>query len=77
MFKPFTFEEVVKYAESLGYSREDIEIEEDYSYHYEDDLEVLEGYEVSFGHECTEVWSWYFKDLAQPATEYDHLVWED
>lgn len=75
-FHYFTLEEVYQYAEKMGYSREDVEIEEDYSY-YEDDLKVLEGYEVSFGHEYTEMWSWYFEDLTQPATEYDHLVWED
>lgn len=76
-FHYFTLEEVYEYAERMGYTREQVEIEEDYSYSYDDDLEILEGYEVSFGHEYTEVWSWYFKDLEQPATDYDHLVWED
>jgi hypothetical protein len=76
-FHYFTLEEVYQYAEKMGYSREDVEILEDSSYDYDNDLEILEGYEVSFGHECTEMWSWYFEDLTQPATEYDHLTWED
>lgn len=76
-FHYFTLEEVYKYAEEMGYFREDVEIEADSSYDYDNDLEILEGYEVSFGHEYTEMWSWYFEDLTQPATEYDHLTWED
>ena len=76
-FHYFTLEEVYKYAEQMGYSREDVEIKEYYFYSYEDGSKTLEGYEVFFGHECTEMWSWYFEDLTQPATDYDHLTWED
>lgn len=78
MFKPFTFEEVVKYAESLGYSREDIEIKKVcIEYDYDLDEEIGWEYQVSFGHEYTEVWSWTFEDLDSEAIDYDHLIWED
>ena len=76
-FQFFTLEEVYQYAEKKGFTREHVDVEEVYGYDYDDDLEILEGYDVSFGHECTETWSWYFEDLSQPAVDYDHEVWED
>ena len=63
----FTLEEVYQYAEKMGYSREDVAIE-----CYDED-----EYEVSFGHEYTEVWSWDFEDLDGQAIDYDHVTWED
>ena len=66
-FHYFTLEEVYQYAEKMGYSREDVEIE-----CYDED-----GYDVSFGREDTEIWSWDFEDLTQPAVDYEHLIWED
>ena len=66
-FHYFTLEEVYQYAEKMGYSREDVAIE-----CYDKD-----EYEVSFGHEYTEMWVWTFEDLIQPAIDYDHLTWED
>ena len=78
MFKPFTFEEVVEYAKSLGYSREDIEIKKVcVEYDYDIDEEVGWEYQVSFGYEYTEVWSWTFEDLDSEAIDYDHSIWED
>lgn len=78
MFHYFDLEEVYDYAEQMGYSREDVEVERvcvEYDYDLEE--EVAWGYEVSFGHEYSEVWSWEFEDLSQPAVDYDHSVWED
>ena len=66
MFKPFTFEEVVAYAESLGYTRDCIEVKK-----YDSE------YEVSFGHEYTEIWSWTFENLNEKAVDYEHITWED
>lgn len=66
-FHYFTLEEVYQYAEKMGYSREDVQID-----CYDED-----EYEVSFGHEYTEMWIWDFEDLTQPAIDYDHLTWED
>lgn len=78
MFKMFTFAEVVKYAQTLGYSQEDIEITRICSeYDYDLDCEVAWDYEVSFGHECTEMWVWTFEDLDGQAIDYDHVTWED
>ena len=66
-FHYFTLEEVYQYAEKMGYSREDVAIER-----YDED-----EYEVSFGHEYTEMWVWTFEDLDEQAIDYDHLTWED
>lgn len=78
MFKPFTFEEVVAYAESLGYTRDCIEVRKYCSeYDYDLDAEVDWEYEVSFGHEYTETWSWTFEDLNEEAVDYEHTTWED
>jgi hypothetical protein len=66
MFKPFTLEDVKEYAVKMGYEVEDIEIQEDGG-----------EYEVSFGHEYTEVWVWTFDDLEDVATDYEHAVWDD
>jgi len=66
-FHYFTLEEVYQYAEKMGYSREDVAIE-----CYDED-----EYEVSFGHEYTEMWVWTFEDLDEQAIDYDHLTWED
>ena len=66
-FHYFTLEEVYQYAEKMGYSREDVAIE-----CYDED-----EYEVCFGHEYSEIWTWDFEDLTQPAIDYDHLTWED
>ena len=66
-FHYFTLEEVYQYAEKMGYSREDVEIE-----CYDED-----GYDVSFGREDTEIWSWDFENLTQPAVDYEYLIWED
>lgn len=66
-FYYFTLEEVYQYAEKMGYSREDVAVE-----CYDED-----EYEVSFGHEYTEMWVWTFEDLTQPAVDYEHITWED
>ena len=66
-FHYFTLEEVYQYAEKMGYSPKDVEIE-----CYDEN-----GYEVSFGREDTEEKSWDCEDLTQPAIDYDHLIWED
>lgn len=76
-FHYFTLEEVYDYAESLGYTREDVEITEDLGYDYDTDTQFRLGYYVGFGHEYTETWTWYFEDLDQPSVEYDHDVEED
>lgn len=73
----FTLEEVYQYAEKLGYSREDVEIEEIMGYDYDEEKEFFEYYVVSFGHEYTEVWAWYFDSLEETATDYDHDVCEE
>lgn len=70
MFHYFSLEEVYAYAEKMGYSREDVVIEDR---SYDDEVE----YEVSFGHEYTEEWLWTFEALDGVAIEYDHIVWED
>ena len=78
MFHYFTLEEVYDYAERLGYAREDVEIRRECAeYDYELEEEVDWQYEVSFGHEYTEVWFWVFDDLSEPARDYEHAVWED
>lgn len=78
MFKMFTFAEVVEYAQTLGYSKEDIEIVRVCTeYDYDLERETAWEYEVSFGHEDTEVWLWTFEDLDEQAVDYEHLVWED
>jgi len=76
-FHYFVLEEVYQYAERMGYSRESVDVEPVYGYDYDAEEEFLEGYDVSFGHEYSEAWSWFFEDLSQPAVDYDHLVWED
>ena len=76
-FHYFDLEEVYQYAERLGYSREDVGVEAQYGYDDDTDQQYLEGYEVCFGHEYSEIWSWFFEDLEQPAIDYDHLTWED
>lgn len=77
-FHYFSLEEVYQYAESKGYSREDVSIERVCTeYDYDLDQEVAWEYEVSFGHEYSEMWSWSFESLDQVAWDYDHSVWED
>lgn len=66
MFRYFVLEEVYEYAEQMGYSRDDVEVEYDGS-----------EYEVSFGVDCSEVWVWEFEDLSMPAVDYEHCVWGD
>lgn len=68
MFHYFTLPEVYDYAAKMGYSKEDVEIQ--FS-------EYDEVWEVSFGHEYTEVWFWEFESLDAPATWYEHQEWED
>lgn len=78
MFKMFTFAEVVEYAQTLGYSEEDIEVVRVCSeYDYDLDRETAWEYEVSFGHDYTEMWVWTFEDLDGQAIDYDHVTWED
>ena len=78
MFEYFTLEQVYEYAERLGYGREDVDVERVcVEYDYDLEQEVAWEYQVSFGHEYTEAWVWTFEDLAEPATDYNHLVWED
>lgn len=66
-FHYFTLAEIYEYAKKLGYSKDEVEIEEvcnDY-------------YEVSFGHVFTEVWLWSFSSLEEVAFDYEHIVWCD
>ena len=72
--KNFTLEEVYKFAKSLGYSREQVELS-DTSWEDEDGSEIQLWAE--FGTEYTEMWSWLFHDYNEPADEYEHLTWED
>ena len=76
-FNYFTLEEVYAYAERLGYSSEKVGIKEQPGYDYDNNIDLVLGYEVSFGHEYTEVWVWEFEDLSQPAVDYEHIVWKD
>lgn len=66
MFHYFTLPEVYAYALQMGYTHEDVEVTDDEGY-----------YEVSFGHEYTEMWCWEFESLDAPAVDYEHMVWED
>lgn len=73
MFHPFSLEEVYEYAVSMGYSREDVDIERVCSrYDYDLEQEVDWEYQVSFGHECGPLWFWIFHDLDGVAVDYDH-----
>ncbi len=74
----FTLDQVYAYAEEQGYTRADVAVErvccawsEDY------EQELAWQYEVSFGHEYTEVWEWTFDELDGTAVEYEHYEWED
>ena len=67
MFHYYTIKEIYEYAEKMGYKSEDVKIERD-----EDNK-----YEVSFGYDYTETWTWYFDSLDAPATDYEHAVWKD
>lgn len=60
-----TIEEIKEYAKTLGYD-EELDI-----------LDCDDYYEVSFGHEYTQMWVWYFDDLDGQSSDFDHLVWED
>lgn len=78
MMKAFSLEEVYEYAEKMGYSREDVNIEKVCcQYDYDLEEEVDWDYEVSFGHIYSEYWSWSFKDLDGVAFDYEHEVVED
>lgn len=77
MFHYFSLEEVYQYAERLGYDREDVEVRQDFGYDYDKEEEFPDGYEVSFGHEDSEMWVWEFDSLEEPAWDYEHIVWED
>lgn len=66
MFHYFSLEEVYAYAEKMGFSREQVGIEE-----YSDDYGV--EYEVSFGYEYGDRWIWTFESLDGVAIEYDHF----
>ena len=64
MFHYFTLEEVYAYAEKKGFKREDVEIEKI-------DGEVHGTYyEVSFGSQWYQLWTWEFESLDQPAVDY-------
>ena len=64
MFHYFTLEEVYAYAEKKGFKREDVEIEKI-------DGEVHGTYyEVSFGSQWYQLWTWEFESLNQPAVDY-------
>ena len=67
MFHYYTLAEIYAYAESFGYSYDDVEIQEA-GHNY---------YVVSFGHEYTEMWIWEFEDLEAPSVDYEHIIWED
>lgn len=69
MFRPYTLEDVYKYAEKFGYSRESVEI---LPYEYADGHY---DYTVQFGREYTEMWVWEFEDLEGTAYDYEHLIW--
>ena len=77
-FHPFTLAEVYAFASEHGYAPEDVTGERvccEWSEDYEQELAWQ--YEVSFGHEYTEVWEWVFDDLDSVAVEYEHYEWED
>ncbi len=77
MFKPFTMEDIKEYAKKMGYAEEDIEIEEYDDYNYETG-ETKKWYDVSFGREWTETWTWYFcESLEGYAEDYFHEIVED
>ena len=64
MFHYFTLEEVYAYAEKKGFKREDVEIEKI-------DGEVHGTYyEVSFGSQWYQLWTWEFERLDRPAVDY-------
>ena len=76
--KLYSLKQIYKYAEKLGFSADEIEIRKDcVEYDYEKNEEVAFEYEVFFGHEYTEVWSWTFENLEEKAIDFDHIVWED
>lgn len=78
MFHYYTLEEVREFAVQMGYDREDVEVERMcVEYDYDLDQEVAWEYQVSFGHEGTEMWVWSFEDLEGQAYDYEHQVWED
>lgn len=78
MFTYYTLEQVYEYAERMGYEREDVMIEQYCSeYDYDLDQEVGYEYQVWFGQEYTETWTWIFEDLEAPAIDYEHEVGED
>ena len=64
MFRPFKLEDLYAYAQTLGFTADDVivveETEDDYAY-------------VWFGDEYGESWTWDFDDgLDSYATEYEH-----
>ena len=65
MFHYFTLEEVYAYAEKKGFKREDVEIKK-----IEDGEEFDPYYEVSFGSQWYELWTWEFESLDEPAVDY-------
>ena len=78
MFHHYTLEEVYEYAEQKGYGREEVDIERRcVEYDWDLEQEVAWEYEVSFGHEYTQVWVWTFEDLEATAIDYEHVVWGD
>lgn len=72
MFRPYTLEDIYAYAEKMGYAQDDVEIE---PYEYSDGTII---YNVWFGVEYTETWSWTFEgNLEGYATEYEHDKCDD
>lgn len=84
MKKSFTMQTVYEFAAAKGFTAEDVIIEAQHNYYYDEatDTETegeVECYTVYFGVEYEEEWFFYFDSLDEPATEWEHHVsdgWE-
>ena len=78
MFHNYTLKQVYEFAEKMGYNPKEVKIERvcvEYDYDLEKEIDF--EYQVSFGNAYTESWFWAFDNLADPATYYEHSIWED
>lgn len=80
MKKSYTIETVYEFAAAKGFTAEDVHIQIDRGYWYdENDVEhegEIEGYTVYFGVEYEEEWFFYFDSLDEPATEWEHHAFD-
>lgn len=77
--KYFTMKEIYNFANKLGYSADQIEIDEILYWDYDKNEPMNEkDYTVSFGNKYIENWVWTFEnDLNGRATDYQHNIIED